>query len=208
MKEMWEHCDVMRNKACLKSIYENLYTYLGSKEGSGDAFEALFIVVATIRCLSVTFESKVLPLKDVGEDLIVKCDAPFLGNNFNTEEDPEKFVKCIPDTLPKEDQGSDQVSIYFPGHARFQAYDVIIAFWRRGNEKRTLYGYQLKEEQSTGKAFVYDKVFDSSYLIRGQPAKTSSIRMFAACSEEQVDAFFGISGSQWTPRAWKALQEG
>eukprot|EP00978_Attheya_sp_CCMP212_P040524 scaffold221898_cov38-Attheya_sp.AAC.2 len=205
LKEMWEHCNVLRNKSCLKSIYENLWTYLGAKDQAGDAFEALFIIVAIIRCLSRNFESDILPLKNEEEDLIVECDSPFFGNNFGTE-DPYVFVDGIPKTL--QDQESDQVSIYYPGHARFNAYDAIVAVWKHGGSSRKLYSYQLKEGQAAGKPFAYDDVFDSSYLIRGKStSQASSIRLFAACSENQVDTFFGVSGSQWTPRAWKALQD-
>jgi hypothetical protein len=179
--------------------------YLGAKDQAGDAFEALFIIVAIIRCLSRNFESDILPLKNEEEDLIVECDSPFIGNNFGTE-DPYEFVDGIPKTL--QDQESDQVSIYYPGHARFNAYDVIVAVWKHGDGSRKLYGYQLKEEQAAGKPFAYNDVFDSSYLIRGKStSQASSIRLFAACSENQVDTFFGVSGSQWTPRAWKALQD-
>jgi len=207
LKEVWLHCKGLQNRTCIARIYEGLSTYLGAKEESGDAFEALFTIVAIIRCLVGIFESTVLPLKNEGEELVVKCDESFDGNNFNSEKDPMKFVNSINETLPKEDQDSDQVSIYYPGHARFQAYDVIVAVWEHGGGKRILYGYQLKEGQTTGKAFAYNQVFDSSYLIRGKSAKEGSIRLFAACSQAQVDTFFGISGSQWTPRAWKALQE-
>lgn len=206
LREMFDHCKVLRNRACLKFIYEGLWTYLGSKQESGDAFEALFIVVAMIRCLSGTFESTILPLKCEVEDLVVKCDEPFLGHNLNTEKDPEGFVASIPKELPEEDQGCDQVSIYYPGHAKFGAYDVIVAFWKRGGG-RTLYGYQLKEGASGGKPFAYNDLFAASYLIRGEPAKETSIRLFKACDVEQLDNFFGISGSQWTPRSWKALEK-
>lgn len=209
LSEMWLRCDFLGdNKACLKRIYEHLGTYLGSKEQSGDAFEALFIVIAIFRCLSGTFESKILPLGEDLKDLVVKCDAPFTGSNYNETQDPMEFVKSIPPTLPEEDQDKDQVSIYYPGHARFNAYDVIIAFWKRGGAKKKLFGYQMKEGQSTGKPFAYDEAFDTSYLIRGKAtSKETSIRLFTACNDEQVENFFGLSGSQWTPRAWKALQE-
>lgn len=203
LKEMWQNCKKLPNRECMARIYEHLFNYLGSKTGSGDAFEHLFIVVIIIRCLSATLESKVLPLLDVGEDVVVKCDTPFLGKNFNTEEDPEAFVAEIPMKL--QDQGCDQISIYYPGHAKFQAYDVIVAFWKVG-QPRKLYGYQLKEGADVGKPFAYDNLFAASYLIRGAATKSAhSVRLFMSCSEEQLDSFFGVSGNQWTPKAWKEL---
>ena len=38
---------------------------------AGDAFEALFIIVAMIRCLSRNFESDILPLKNKEEDDLI-----------------------------------------------------------------------------------------------------------------------------------------
>ena len=126
--------------------------------------------------------------------MIVQYDGPFNGGNYWTEKDLEVFVKNIPETLPSEDQSLDHVSIYFPGHSKFETYDVIVAFWERGGGNRVLYGYQLKEEQNTGKTFVYDQIFIYSHLIWGiAPAQSDSIRLFVSCSEAQVDNFFGLS---------------
>ena len=197
--EMWSRCNFLGdNKACLKRICEHLGTHLGSKEQSRDVFEALFIVIAIVRCLSGTFESKILPLGEHLKELVVKCDAPFTGSNCNETQDPMEFVESVPLTLSEEDRDEDQASIHCPGCAWFNACDVIIAFWKRGGAKRKLFGCQMKEGQSTGEPFACDEAFDTSHLIRGKAtSKGTHIRLFAACNEEQVENFFGLSGSQW-----------
>ena len=189
-------------KDCLAAITDNLEGFSRAKEESGDAWEALFVVVTIIRCLSGMFEPHVLPLgSSVGDNCIVNYNKPWNGVGFNHERDPIKFAEAIPRSH------EDGVSIYYPGHAQFEAYDVIVSEWKGG--LRRLYGYQLKEGSSVTKGFAYEQVFDASYLIRGKATtKSKSIRLYEAIADDRLRVFFGVSGSQWTPNQWRSLEAG
>ena len=200
MRKHWRHMP-LTVKGCVKGIVENMSQFSTAKEESGDGWEALFLAVTIIRCLSHTFESKVLPLSFLLEnEYEINYNRPWSGTNFNMEQDPVTFVQGIPQTV----DGS-KVSIYYPGHARFADYDIIVAVWKEGG--RQLYGYQLKEGWSATKGFALDDVFDASYLIRGvATTRAASIRLYQTPSDDQLEEFFGVSGSQWTPKQWKKLE--
>lgn len=89
---------------------------------------------------------------------------------------------------PAGDQDGTQASIYYPGHARFEAYDIIVVVWK--GDSRQLYGYQLKEGSQASIGLAYVKVFDTSYLIRGAAAKgIKSIRLYQAIIDENLRPF-------------------
>ena len=81
---------------------------------------------------------------------------------------------------------------------------MIVAVWQNASCKE-LYGYQLKEGKELPKKEAH-VAFMKSFVIRGVAAmKASKIRNWHLASVEEIDAFFGESGSQWTPEAWKQL---
>ena len=77
-------------------------------------------------------------------------------------ESVEEFISGIPFR-----RSAKSVSIYFPTHAQFQVYDVILACWGE-NLERQLYGYQLKEGSTVPMEFAMEDLFIRSYLIRGR----------------------------------------
>eukprot|EP00978_Attheya_sp_CCMP212_P047607 scaffold422424_cov51-Attheya_sp.AAC.1 len=98
------------------------------------------------------------------------------------------------------------LSVYYPTHAKFEAYDVILAYWGDDNY-RQLYGYQLKEGKGVPKAFAMDKIFQGSYLIRGAPTTNdNSIRLWTTPSNNTLDTFFGESAKYWSPKCWTELK--
>ena len=103
-------------------------------------------------------------------------------------------------------RSTKSVSIYFPTHAQFQVYDVILAYWG-DNLERQLYGYQLKEGSTVPKEFAMENLFIRSYLIRGKATtKDSSIRRWASPSDDALDDFFGVSAKNWSPKCWATLR--
>jgi hypothetical protein len=92
------------------------------------------------------------------------------------------------------------VAVYYPSHAIYRPthessllYDVIVAHYDTWQVRR-LYGYQLKE----GKALPKDgamTAFRGSFFIRGEPPKVAGmVKNWERPSEQQIDAFFGVSG--------------
>jgi hypothetical protein len=131
----------------------------------------------------------------------VSFNAPFdlRGETFDSYTTVDDFVDSIlpPPHFP-------HVAVYFPTHASFEEVDVIVAAWPR-QDSRELYGYQLKEGKSLPSKEANVK-FVKSWVIRGVAAKNASeIRNWHTASVEDVDAFFGESGAQWTPTAWDQL---
>jgi hypothetical protein len=164
----------------LKAISDLFSQFVSSKTESGIAWDALFIVVLIIRCLTSSFDKTVVPLSPyiLGE-FEVKYNLPFNTHvDFWRATDPLDFIGGIPIRSDAK-LGTPTISmIYYPGYSRFQAYDVILAFWDKEG-KRYLYGYQLKEGSTFPNTFAYETLFHRSFLIRGKaPQNGGSVRLW------------------------------
>jgi hypothetical protein len=186
-------------RSCTQGLAELFTSFKTAKKESGDAWEALFTIVLLIRCLCGKFNGRLLPLS--GDFASVRYNTPYLGDNFFSKKLSE-FLDGVPvsggNSLPA-------ISVYYPGHAKFETYDVIVAAWDAAGT-RSLYGYQCKEGSSIPSVFANQSMFNGSYLIRGAPVKNDqSVRLWTTPSESQLDLFFGKSATQWSPKAWKRL---
>eukprot|EP00731_Ephydatia_muelleri_P027646 Em0019g519a len=86
-------------------------------------------------------------------------------------------------------------TVNFPTHASFEEVDVIVAAWLNASCKE-LYGYQLKEGKRLPKKEAH-VVFMKSFAIRGVAGINASvIRQWHSPSVQEIDAFFGESGSR------------
>lgn len=209
LQQVSQQCLVvpLRTRHCYSAIAELLVQFGYGKWESGDAWEALFLVVLIVRCLSTKFDDHVVPLAHCpfSEEGCVGYNYPYGGSDFFTK-DPAAFIGGIP--ISSWGQGGQSaISIYYPGHARFEAYDIILAAWDRTYGTRTLYGYQLKDGSATPKPHAFDNIFEKSFLIRGAAKlKTTSVKRWNAVSDSDLDAFFGESALQWSAKAWKKLE--
>ena len=52
-------------RGCLRAIAELFEDFKDSKIQSGDSWEALFLIVLLVRCLSRQFDDMILPLVDI-----------------------------------------------------------------------------------------------------------------------------------------------
>eukprot|EP00978_Attheya_sp_CCMP212_P024654 scaffold77824_cov56-Attheya_sp.AAC.3 len=167
---------------CLSSIADLFGQFSAAKWEDGDAWEALFLIVLLIRCLTNSFDDEVVPLGSFipgngnvsvayNRPLKESCDV------FTTYVDA--YIEGIP-VASQEKQAHCAISIYYPPHARFEEYNVILAFW---NAK------------------------GGSFLIRGAATRQSStVNRWSSVSEAQLDSFFGVSANQWSAKKWKELQ--
>jgi hypothetical protein len=128
--------------------------------------------------------------------LMVSCNA------FAT--DVDEYIAGIPEASP-ETQGDCAISIYYPPHARFEVYDVILTFWNAKGD-RYLYGYQLKEGNTIPNN-PPNNLFLRSFLIRGAATQQGgTVNRWSSVSEAQLDSFFGVSAVLWSAKKWKELQ--
>ena len=187
-------------RKCLKAICAQFETLASHKVNSGDGWEALFIATLLVRCMTGEFCQQLVPLRGSFDKVL--WNEPFRDDsNFETQH-VEEFVQAIP--YQQEKSG---ISIYYPTHAQFEVYDVILAYWG-DDHKRRLFGYQLKEGKDIPKKFAVAGVFDKSYLIRGKAASVDqSIRLYTTPSDTALDNFFGKSAMHWTPKAWAELRK-
>lgn len=195
-------------RTCLISIAELFGQFGSGKWEGGDAWEALFLIVLLVRCFIRSFDDDIVPLRRlISEDVSceIRYNSPISGYDNFTSTSPIHFVEGIPleSWAPP---GACAISVYYPGHARFEAYDIILAFWNE-NGSRELYGYQLKEGKATPKPYAYDNVFQLSFLIRGLAStETKSVKLWLAVSDAALDSFFGVSAVHWSAKQYKALQ--
>ena len=197
-----DHASLPSQSVILRGIVSLFDRFCSAKGQSGDAWEALFVVVLLLRAVTQQFDSTIFPLQHLSS---CECSVSFNdpldlhGKAFELYSVVDELVTSIiaPAHFP-------HVAVYFPTHASFEEVDVIVAVWQNASCKE-LYGYQLKEgkEQPKIEAHV---AFMKSFVIRGVAAmKASKIRNWHLASVEEIDAFFGESGSHWTPEAWKQL---
>ena len=146
-------------RECLQAIATLFEIFKDSKIESGDSWEALFLIVLLVRCLTRQFDDTILPLMSFSKDTRVRYNKPYLGTHFYSV-DPSEFIQGIPV------KGSSSISLYWPGHAKFKHYDIVVAVWD-DEGSRTLYGYQCKEGSTLPDAFANESLFHHSYVIRG-----------------------------------------
>jgi hypothetical protein len=189
-------------RKCLSALANLLVAFRTAKTESGDAWEALFLIVLLSQCLCGIQECDLLPCTGFAASRLVQYNAPYHGDTFASRK-VDDFISGIP--VSHDEPDLPAISVYYPGHAKFEVYDVIVAAWdSRG--QRQLYGYQCKEGSSIPKVFANGNMFAKSFLIRGEAAsKDASVRRYFTPSESHLDSFFGSSSSQWTPKAWKTL---
>eukprot|EP00978_Attheya_sp_CCMP212_P031343 scaffold118117_cov47-Attheya_sp.AAC.1 len=185
-------------RGCLAAMCEQFETFKTQKFQSGDGWEALFIVTLLVRCMTNTFCSLV-PLQGRDGEEPVFWNAPFLSHVPFDCQKVKEFISGIPLHRTK---GS--ISIYYPTHTKFEAYDVILAYW--GDDgNRDLYGYQLEEGKDIPETVAMH--FTESYLIRGAPTtKDASVRGWITPSDPTLDTFFGESAKYWSPKCWTELK--
>ncbi len=177
------------------------------KTGGGDSWEALFVVALLIRivcrqedellCFSTSVLAKcTMSYNELWEPIADGKEVLF--ENVESLEDFEMRT-TVPKTFP-------HVAVYYPRHARFPVYDVIMAVYDE-HKSRRLVGYQLKE----GKKIPEKRgnLCEVSVLIRGAPArKKNELRNWKIASESQIDSFLGESGKTLAPKEWRKMGSG
>ena len=187
-----------------KSKGELCKNVLTAKEQSGDGWEALFVLFLLARCVTKSWREPILPdvgrFFESGEKTVVLFNQPFCGR-FKLLDKCECWSDLEKEILPGE---APTISIYYPTHAKFRAYDVILV----ASEKKKItgkVGYQCKEGKNDATQGV-EQEFDSSFVLKGpSPVDSSHKVSWIIPSDDDIDAFFGVSGKHWTPKQWKKL---
>jgi hypothetical protein len=182
---------------------------------SGVGWQAAFVIVLVIRCLTGLFGDQTI--------LNVSFHHPptfTFYQPFNLEKVDDLLSK-IPDQGPHQNQNQNQnqnlnqnqnqnqiphIDVYYPKHAKFQTYDVIVvAYVSGGHFGRRMFGYQLKEGDKLPENDPIPDIY--SYVIRGSAAKKDSQSGgdWKVPSEDNINQFFGISGRIFTPNVWRDL---
>jgi hypothetical protein len=194
---------VLKNHWALNAIPQEFAQFVKAKDQSGDGWESLFVVVLLIRALSAKFDTKVLSLDAATfTGCSVSLNTPFLlpvGKTFGEISDVEEFVEGI-----GQPAHHPHIAVYFPTHAQFELYDVIVAISHSGVHMEK-FGYQLKERKKLPKKAA-SNVLDKSLVIRGQPtAESINVRKWTVVGEAELCEFLGESGRHWTPMHWSHL---
>jgi hypothetical protein len=115
----------------------------------------------------------------------------------------EELVEAIPRALPSHQ--APHIAVYYPPHARFQTYDVIVVVFRGDGTREKVIGYQLKEGKKVP-TMQPSPLVAESILFRGLSAEErKNYHGWIAPSDAEIDTFFGESGKLWTPKHWKQL---
>jgi hypothetical protein len=187
-------------KSLIHVIVDLFNNFKNAKDYSGEGWEALFVISLLIRSITKEFDTALFPPLGRQLNVNVSYNNPFKGEvTFGEIKKVDDFIKSLsePERFP-------HIAIYWPTHAQFEHYDVIVAVYT-GNSNRQLYGYQLKEGKNLGNAEV-SPLFTKSFVIRGDSTmKSSTIRGWYVANTKEISEFFGESGRNWTPMRWKEL---
>jgi hypothetical protein len=180
----------------LLRITDLFYSFLHSKIESGEVWEKLFVITLIIRAIASTFDPVILPLHyDMFKNCFVSYHEPICKN-------AKTLVSQLvtPTSLP-------HIAIYYPKHSQFTPYDVmVVAYDEKGTSQ--IYGYQLKAGKTYPEKNVKVEGMHKSLWIRGVALKEAvASKGWVLPSEKEIEAFFGQSGCQWTPRAIKELEK-
>jgi hypothetical protein len=177
---------------------------LESKESSGDGWEGLFVLFLLARCITKSWEEPILSGFDglfaSNEQPVVLFDSPFLVG-FKFYDQCECWADLKKEIVPGE---APAISIYYPAHAKFKAYDVILVTSENKVVKRII-GYQLKEGSNDATQHV-EPEFHQSFALKGvSPSGSRCKNNWTIPNDQEIDKFFGVSGAHWTPKQWKKL---
>jgi hypothetical protein len=95
------------------------------------------------------------------------------------------------------------LNILYPTHNNFEAYDVFVAVFVKG-ERKSVSGFQLKEGSGNRQHKVHPDLH-GSYIVRGKPPKHTIVdngQGWTVPGKGAIDFFFGESGKYWTSESW------
>ncbi len=201
----------------LLTIVDLFKVFKGSKEGSGDGWDALFVIVLLVRVLTRGFNNLINLKKITTSDFRVTYNEPFVHRRLLLAKviKINDFLKGVPKDVPK----GGQISIYYPENDQFEMYDVIVVVWNKAGHRESMIGYQLRERRAIPSKMPRGE-FTSSFVIRGKVDRgtnkkkgwtvpwTKKKNEWTVPSTDEITSFFGISGGQWTPEKWNALYKG
>ena len=189
----------------LSTIVDLFRKFKGARTYGGDGWEALFGLVLLVRILTKQ-----------SDDLIDLASFPSPDTEFTTSFNSPltmtpkqqfaeiKDVDVLMAAIPKKQDGA-RVAIYYPSHAGFKEYDMLVVMWNEAGDLFKTIGYQLKE----GKEIPSDQARSDfqNFVVRGKAAqKPDKKRSWEVPSDAQSVCFFGCSGAQWTPKKWRELK--
>ena len=174
--------------------------------GSGKGYEYLFAIAALARCIARLPDGVLLPNRWFKDKAVVVKLNPY---------DPETAGKAFNDCKTWSDvqSGLDiesmqpTVAIFLPGHAFFRSYDVIAAYFERG-ELVDCRAFQLKEGRRNQPTPPEADAVPRRFLVKSQaPAKGRVDKNgWLVPSTATLEEFFGESGRWWTPSQWARLK--
>lgn len=190
----------------LSTIVEFFRKFKGAKAHDGDGWEALFGLVLLVRVLTKQSDDLIDLTPFVERNIAFKSsyNSPITVTAKQQFEDFQD-VDALMAAIPKKQDGA-RVAIYYPSHASFKQYDMLVVMWNEAGDWFKTIGYQLKE----GKEIPADQAKSGfqNFVVRGKAAQRSNkLRNWEVPSDAQIDCFFGTSGVYWTPKRWKALKE-
>jgi hypothetical protein len=219
MKMMYQHAFPHSSKYrqlsfAVQALCNGFYT---AKEHSGDGWESLFVLFLLVRCIVAEphkrdSDATSLLHPVAGESLLPKhwfggTEFPHVTYNSSYQNSNRLFSECdkwndLLEGLQLE--AAPQLSIFYPPHATFQVYDVIVVY---SKDKKVLetYGYQCKEGKVNSKHDPDPDIIRSFVLKGDSPQESKLHRGWLTPSTTDMDGFFGESGRHWTPREWRRL---
>lgn len=184
----------------LKDMFGGFET---GKTSGGDSWEALFAIALVFRLVTRSFHS----LLKLDEALIPNATCGLSYNRFWEQRGQLAFPDIL--TLDQligglvDPMAYPHVAVYYPPHARFEAYDLIVVL-HQAQGRRIVYGYQLKEGRAIPKN-MSSEACQHSYVIRGDASQQETLlRGWHVASDDEIESFLGVTGSCLAPKRWRS----
>jgi hypothetical protein len=193
-------------RAIVTTMNEMFVGFETGKISGGDSWEAMFAIALVIRLVTRSFH------RLLGLDELLISNALY-GLSYNCLWEAHGNL-AFPDitTLGQLIEGLvdppeyPHVAVYYPPHARFETYDLIVV-WHQAQNRRIVHGYQLKEGREIPRKMSSD-ICKYSCVIRGFAAQEETLlRGWHVASDDEIESFLGITGSSLAPKQWRALAQ-
>jgi hypothetical protein len=178
-----------------------------AKELSGEGWEGLFVVILFSRCLCNKYDGVFVPKRWF--EYVPGQSIEVVYNNYDATRNAMRlYGQCKTWDDLKEGvfaPANEKVclNILYPTHNNFEAYDVFVAVFVKG-ERKSVSGFQLKEGSGNRQHKVHPDLH-GSYIVRGKPPKHTIVdngQGWTVPGKGAIDFFFGESGKYWTSESW------
>ena len=161
----------------------------------------LFTILILIRLLGGEFHNTLMPFA-----ISNSYEVSFNSNEVCSDLTEFRNVNEIKAQLRHSFKTYPHIAVIVPPFVRFENYDLLIVIFETQVTEPRIYAYQCKNGRELVEPKSEDKTVTQAFWMNGQPPEVASCKnKWIVANQSEIESFFGVSGSYWTPDAWLEL---